>query len=186
MWHAGILGMTLNVDEGRITIFRSTLEALGWPSHYRFLYNPQMNQIAVQVCSAADAGAHRVGKLNECSSCEIKCVAFVRMIYKNAKWDKRRSYRMIGNPFPEQRLVSFQIQEALPIENGRVLDGTGSPTFALCRAEGSPSQKTIPPRKKKPTVGQCEGRVAKQRKIPALKNRISEIKEAHLVTIRLA
>ena len=84
MWHAGILGMTLNVDEGRITIFRSTLEALGWPSHYRFLYNPQMNQIAVQVCSAADAGAHRVGKLNEFSSCEIKCVAFVRMIYKNA------------------------------------------------------------------------------------------------------
>ena len=93
---------------------------------------------------------------------------------------------MIGNPFPEQRMVSFQIQEALPIENGKVLDGTVSPTFALCRAEGSPSQKNIPPRKKKPTVGKCEGRVAKQRKSPALKNRISEIKEAHLVTIRLA
>ncbi len=93
-----------------------------------------MNQIAVQVCSATDAGAHRVGKLNQFSSCEIKCVAFVRMVYKNAQWDKRRSYRMIGNPFPEQRLVSFQIQEALPIENGRVLDGTVSPTFALCRA----------------------------------------------------
>ena len=58
-----------------------------------------------------------MGKLNELSSCEIKCVAFVRMVYKNAKWDKRRSYRMIGNPFLEQRLVSFQIQEALPIEN---------------------------------------------------------------------
>lgn len=85
IWHAGVLGMTLNVDEGRITIFRSTLETLGWPSHYRFLYNPQMNQIAVQVCSAADAGAHRVGKLNEFSSCEIKCVAFVRMVYKNAQ-----------------------------------------------------------------------------------------------------
>lgn len=131
-----------------IDLVRSTLETLGWPSHYRFLYNPQMNQIAVQVCSAADAGAHRVGKLNEFSSCEIKCVAFVRMIYKNAKWDKRRSYRMIGNPFPEQRLVSFQIQEALPIENGRVLDGTVSPTFALCRAEGSPSQNNPTPEEK--------------------------------------
>jgi len=71
IWHTGVLGMTLNVDEGRITIFRSTLEVLGWPSYYRFLYNPQMNQIAVQVCSAADAGAHRVGKLNEFSSCEM-------------------------------------------------------------------------------------------------------------------
>ena len=126
-----------------------------------FLYNPQMNQIAVQACKAGDAGAHRVGKLNEFSSCEIKCVAFVRMVYKDAKWNKRRSYRMIGNPFPEQRLVSFQIQDALPIENGRVLGETGSPTFALCREESSSAQ-TIPPRKKKPTVGQCEGRVAKQ------------------------
>ena len=107
-----------------------------------------MNQIAVQVCSATDAGAHRVGKLNEFSSCEIKCVAFVRMVYKNAKWNRRRSYRMIGNPFPEQRLVSFQIQEALPIENGRVLDGKASPTFALCRAEGSPSQNNPTPEEK--------------------------------------
>ncbi len=132
--------MTFSIDEGRITIFRSTLETLGWPSHYRFLYNPQMNQIAVQACKAGDAGAHRVGKLNEFSSCEIKCVAFVRMVYKDAKWNKRRSYRMIGNPFPEQRLVSFQIQDALPIENGRVLDKTGSPTFALCREESSSAQ----------------------------------------------
>lgn len=132
--------MTFSVEEGRITIFRSTFETLGWPSHYRFLYNPQMNQIAVQACKSGDAGAHRVGKLNEFSSCEIKCVAFVRMVYKDAHWNKRRSYRMIGNPFPEQRLVSFQIQDALPIENGRVLDETGSPTFALCRAESSPAQ----------------------------------------------
>ena len=55
---------------------------------------------------------------------------------------------MIGNPFPEQRLVSFQIQEALPIENGRVLDGKASPTFALCRAEGAPSQNNPIPEEK--------------------------------------
>ena len=152
IWHAGVLGMTFSVEEGRITIFRSTLETLGWPSHYRFLYNPQMNQIAVQACKSGDAGAHRVGKLNEFSSCEIKCVAFVRMVYKDAHWNKRRSYRMIGNPFPEQRLVSFQIQDALPIENGRVLDETGSPTFALCRAESSPAQNN-PTRSEERRVG---------------------------------
>ena len=129
--HAGVLGMTFSIDEGRITIFRSTLETLGWPSHYRFLYNPQMNQIAVQACKAGDAGAHRVGKQNEFSSCEIKCVALVRMVYKDAKWNKRRSYRMIGNLFPEQRLVSFQIREALTIENGRVLDETVSSTLQI-------------------------------------------------------
>lgn len=55
-----------------------------------------------------------------------------------------------------------------------------------CVGQKALHRKTIPPRKKKLTVGHCEGRVAKQRKSSALKNRISEIKEAHLVTIRLA
>lgn len=140
IWHSGILGMTFSAEEGRITIFRSTLETLRWPSYYRFLYNPQINQIAVQACKAEDAGAHRVTKLDEFSSCEIKCVAFVRMVYKDAHWNTRRSYRMTGNPFPEQKLVRFQIQDALPIEKGRILGGTTSPTFALCRAERSPAQ----------------------------------------------
>ena len=45
-------------------------------------------------------------------------------------------------------MVSFQIQEALPIENGRVLDGTVSPAFALCRAEGAPSQNNPTPEEK--------------------------------------
>ena len=66
--------MTFSIDEGRITIFRSTLETLGWPSHYRFLYNPQMNQIAVQACKAGDTGAHRVGK--RMSSAAVKSSAW--------------------------------------------------------------------------------------------------------------
>lgn len=32
------LGMSFCEEEGRITVFRKTLEALEWPSHYRFLY----------------------------------------------------------------------------------------------------------------------------------------------------
>ena len=40
------LGMSFCEEEGRITVFRKTLEALEWPSHYRFLYNRKMKQIA--------------------------------------------------------------------------------------------------------------------------------------------
>lgn len=61
-WYSGMLGMTFNADEGRITIFRSTLEALGWPSHYRLLYNREKKQIAVQACGAADSGSHSSDK----------------------------------------------------------------------------------------------------------------------------
>ena len=61
------LGMSFCEEEGRITVFRKTLKALEWPSHYRFLYNRKMKQIAVQACGAEEAGAHRVGKLDEWS-----------------------------------------------------------------------------------------------------------------------
>ena len=93
------LGMSFCEEEGRITVFRKTLEALEWPSHYRFLYNRKMKQIAVQACGAEESGAHRVGKPDESNSDEIKCMALVRMIYGD----------------------SFKITDAMQIENGRVL-----------------------------------------------------------------
>ena len=139
-WYSGMLGVTFNAEEGRITIFRSTLEALGWPTHCRFLYNRNMGQIAVQACKAEDAGAHRMTRLNETNSCEIKCVAFSRIIYRDAHWNMKRSYRLAGKPFPKQSLVSFSITGAILIENGKMLDAAVSPTVAPRWAEASPSQ----------------------------------------------
>ena len=100
------LGMSFCEEEGRITVFRKTLEALEWPSHYRFLYNRKMKQIAVQACGAEESGAHRVGKPDESNSGEIKCMALVRMIYGDSGWDKKMSYRLIGRAFPQQRLAT--------------------------------------------------------------------------------
>lgn len=87
-----------------------------------------------------DAGAHRVTRLNETNSCEIKCVAFSRMIYRDAHWNMKRSYRLAGRSFPEQSLVSFSITGAIPIENGKMLDAAVSPTVAPRWEEVSPSQ----------------------------------------------
>lgn len=84
-------------------------------------YNRKMKQIAVQACGAEESGAHRVGKPDESNSGEIKCMALVRMIYGDSGWDKKMSYRLIGRAFPQQRLVSFKITDAMQIENGRVL-----------------------------------------------------------------
>ena len=58
---------------------------------------------------------------DESNSGEIKCMALVRMIYGDSGWDKKMSYRLIGRAFPQQRLVSFKITDAMQIENGRVL-----------------------------------------------------------------
>ena len=42
--------------------------------------------------------------------------------------------------FPEQNLVSFPILDAIPIENGKILEAAVSPTVAPRQAEASPSQ----------------------------------------------
>ena len=67
-------------------------------------------------------------------------LAFSRMIYRDAHWNMKRSYRLAGKSFLEQNLVSFPISDALPIENGKMLDEAVSPTVAPRRAEASPSQ----------------------------------------------
>lgn len=67
-------------------------------------------------------------------------MAFSRMIYQDAHWNMKRSYRLDGKLFPEQNLVSFPILDAIPIENGKILEAAVSPTVAPRQAEASPSQ----------------------------------------------
>lgn len=117
---------------GRITIFRSTLEALGWPTHYRFLYNREAKQVAVQNCTAEDAGAHKTPKLTVSNSCEIKCVALVRMIHRDMRWNRDNTYRLEGKSIPRQQLVSFDLDTPFLVENGKALDENPSLTEPLC------------------------------------------------------
>ena len=140
IWNQRMLGMTFNAVDGRITIFRSTLEALSWPTHYRFLYNREAKQVAVQNCTAEDAGAHKTPKLTVSNSCEIKCVALVRMIYRDMQWNQNNTYRLEGKNIPRQQLVSFDLDAPFLVENGKALDENPSPTKPLCWAESLPAQ----------------------------------------------
>lgn len=103
-WNQRMLGLTFNAVDGRITIFRSTLEALGWPTHYRFLYNRKSKQVAVQNCTAEDAGSHKTPKLNASNSCEIKCMALVKMLYRDMRWKRNNTYRLEGKVSPDSSL----------------------------------------------------------------------------------
>lgn len=163
IWNQRMLGLTFNVEDGRITIFRSTLEALGWPTHYRFLYNREAKQVAVQNCTAEDAGAHKTPKLTVSNSCEIKCVALVRMIYRDMRWNRNNTYRLEGKSVPRQQLVSFDLDIPFLVENGKALDENPSPTKPLCGEELSAAESSRP-RQLNATVGRCEGCVAKSAK----------------------
>ena len=141
-WNQRMLGLTFNAVDGRITIFRSTLEALGWPTHYRFLYNRKSKQVAVQNCTAEDAGSHKTPKLNASNSCEIKCMALVKMLYRDMRWKRNNTYRLEGKSVPRQQLVSFDLDIPFLVENGKALDENPCPTKPLCGEELSAAESS--------------------------------------------
>ena len=118
------------------------LEELGWPTNYRFLYNRKAKQVAVQNCAAEDAGSHKTPKLNVSNSCEIKCMAFVRMIYRDMRWNQDNTYRLEGKSIPGQQLVSFDLSSPFLVENGIALDENLSPTKPLCGEEMSSAESS--------------------------------------------
>lgn len=80
----------------------------------------------------AYAGAHKTPKLTVSNSCEIKCVALVRMIYRDMRWNRNNTYRLEGKSIPRQQLVSFNLDTPFLVENGKALDENPSLTKPLC------------------------------------------------------
>lgn len=145
IWSPDMLGVTFNYVEGRITVFRSTLESIGWPRNYRFLFSVKNKKFAVQGCSADAIGSHRTPKLKSGDSCEIKCKALVRLIYCECRWDKTLSYRVAGVHYAEKKLADFDLRGAFLLQEGKVQE---SPTFSLCRAKGDSAGNNPNPRDK--------------------------------------
>lgn len=88
------------------------------------------------------AGAHKTPKLTVSNSCEIKCVALVRMIYRDMRWNRNNTYRLEGKSVPRQQLVSFDLDIPFLVENGKALDENPSPTKPLCGEELSAAESS--------------------------------------------
>ena len=69
-----------------------------------------------------DNQALRFAVVTGCLKIAKESMALVRMIYGDSGWDKKMSYRLLGRAFPQQRLVSFKITDAMQIENGRLTE----------------------------------------------------------------
>ena len=53
-WDLKQPGISFNLTDGRITIFKSTLDIIGYPEYYRFLFSPEDRLFAVQKCGISD------------------------------------------------------------------------------------------------------------------------------------
>ena len=108
-WPTNAKGLTFDPLKGRIMLFKSTIETLGTPEYFRFLFNPAKRKFAVQACSIKDEGADRMPKLREGDCCYISCNALVQYVFSTCKWDSDFTHRVEGVFHSEENLVEFDL-----------------------------------------------------------------------------
>ena len=60
IWDYSAPGISFNVDSGRITIFKTTLVAMGYPEFFHFLFSPEDLVFGIEPCHIDDGGANRL------------------------------------------------------------------------------------------------------------------------------
>lgn len=118
------LGMSFSITRGRLLIYHATIIELGEPKYIRFLYNDDKRRVAVQCCEKIDKEGFRVPNVapGERFQFEISGSPFLSIIYKKCGWDIEQSYTVLGNYYPEYRLVEFKLDEAKKIAASQFID----------------------------------------------------------------
>ena len=125
-WDNSLPGISFSLKRGRITIFKTTLEIMGFPEFYHFLYNPDTRQLAIEPCKMNDHGAYAMVEVKKDLTYDVSSTDFVRIIYHENGWNGKINYRIAGVAYPQDRAVEFDLTKALEIHEGRVMDQSHS------------------------------------------------------------
>lgn len=117
-------GISFSMKRRRVLIYRSSLRALGMPSNIRFLLNMKKKKVAVQACEAIDRDSFKVPEIIDGGKdqYEISSVNFLKMVYKLAGWKDDGTYRIAGVVYLENRLVEFELGDAVKIADEEFVD----------------------------------------------------------------
>ena len=118
-WDPEQPGITFSAKYGRILIFKRTLDLLGFPECYRFLFSPEDQLFAVQACKISDEGAHTLPPESIEGDYRVKSMDLVQFVYRVCGWNEKVSYRAAGAIIPEENVVQFDLSAALEIYEGR-------------------------------------------------------------------
>ena len=121
IWDNTSPGISFNIETGRITIFKTTLVAMGYPEFFRFLFSPEDMAFGIEPCEIDDGGAHRLPDEITREHYDIKSIDLVRFVYRTCGWKKKLTYRIAGEKYaPDRRLVVFDLRRAFEIHEGRM------------------------------------------------------------------
>ena len=122
IWDLTAPGISFSAQSGRITIFKTTIEALGHPEYFHFRFSPEDRMFAVEVCESGDGGSYRLPAELTRKHYDFKCIDLVRFVFKTCKWDKRRTYRIAGKVYrPAGNMVYFDLDTAFLVLEGRLV-----------------------------------------------------------------
>lgn len=119
VWTQSNLGISFAASTGRITIFKTTLKALGYPPYFRFLLDTDHKQFGIECCGYESDGSHQLPDEITEEHYDIKSMDMVRFIYQTCGWDKRFTYRIKGIAIPDRRMVMFDLTMALKVAEFR-------------------------------------------------------------------
>ena len=117
-WDYSSPGISFNVVSGRITIFKQTLVAMGYPEYFRFLFDPEEQFFGIEPCSIDDYGANRLPEEMTREHYDLKSKDLVRFVYRSCGWQKNLTYRIAGTV--DGKLVYFDLRTAYEIHEGRM------------------------------------------------------------------
>jgi len=121
-WNYTTPGVSFKLSRGRITIFKTTLDTLGRPEYFQFMFSPEDKMFAIQACEMGDDGAHRMPEITSREYIDVNSKALVRFVYHTCGWKEKYTYRIPGIVHLEQRLISFDLLKALEIHDGKLME----------------------------------------------------------------
>ena len=119
------IGISFSLKRRCVLIYHDTLRALQKPEFFRFLINEGEKKLAMEVCGYGDDGFHVVPNFKERdskNSYEIYSLEMLRMVYAVCGWDAGDTFRVIGQLYPEERIVEFDLKEAQLISDAEFVD----------------------------------------------------------------
>ena len=120
IWDNSVPGISFNVDSGRITIFKTTLKAMGYPEFFHFLFSPEDLVFGIEPCHIDDGGAKRLPDNLSRDHYDIKSKDLVRFVFQSCGWKKKLTYRVPGMlSAPDSHRVYFDLRQALEVHEGR-------------------------------------------------------------------
>lgn len=122
LWESKNLGISFSFPYGRITLFRTTLKAIGLPTYFRFLLDPENRKLAIERCTFESIGSHQLSEDTSRDRYELKSMDLVRFIYNTCGWDKKSTYRIKGIAVPDRNMVVFDLVPALRVQEGHIVE----------------------------------------------------------------